>query len=174
MIEKKKEHSVFVCKYCGYKVYKWCGKCFSCNKWDSFEERKAIDKPKEIIKKTPLLTKRVITGEFEIFEEIWEERDHISYLSGFSLEKYKYSKFFVNCFAHILAKGKNHYHKFKLNKNNIVLLTPEEHYLFDFGTIEQRSKYEKELISLNICKHTWDDLYNLKKDLILQYNNQFK
>lgn len=40
-----KVKTVFVCQSCGYKVYKWAGKCPSCNQWNTFQEE-IVDKKK--------------------------------------------------------------------------------------------------------------------------------
>ena len=102
------------------------------------------------------MKKRKPTGELELFKEIWEERIHISFLSGTPI---KY--FDVKCFAHVLNKGK--YPKFRLNKDNIVLLTPTEHNLLDAGTQLARDKYAF------ITESNWEKITNLKEKLKLEY-----
>ncbi|MES3018161.1 MAG: hypothetical protein V4721_10290 [Bacteroidota bacterium] len=80
-----------------------------------------IDKPKKkyIFKKKP-------TGEKAVFEEIYEERPHASQVSGNPILYPTPSNF-----LHVLPKGKNKYPLFKLNKQNIILGTDDEHYLWD-------------------------------------------
>lgn len=34
-----KEKTVYVCSACGHQVSKWCGKCPSCNEWNTMEEK---------------------------------------------------------------------------------------------------------------------------------------
>lgn len=80
------------------------------------------------------MKKRKPTGEYELFKEIWGERPHISFLSGREL---KY--FDPRLFAHVIAKSKGE--QWRLNKDNIVLLHPEEHELLDVGTEEKRKMY---------------------------------
>ena len=98
-----------------------------------------------------------------MYYEIWQEREHISFLSGKSLESYFGTDYFRNMFAHVLAKGQNKYPRFKTYKKNIVLLTPYEHHLFDNGTIEQRQKYADE----TGCD--WGKLYDLMNGLKDEY-----
>lgn len=100
------------------------------------------------------------TGEYELFLKIWNEREHVSFLTGkrlidpFNNEIDPTSKFFVNCFAHVLSKKQHP--ALRLEKDNIVLLSPAEHYLWDFGTIKQREDYSED----------WYKLYNLRESLI--------
>jgi hypothetical protein len=97
-----------------------------------------------------------------MFRWIAESRELKSFLTNKTLPSI-HSRFFLNVFAHVLSKSQGKYHKFKLNPNNIVLLTPEEHYLYDMGTKEQREKYAKE----NKCD--WDRLFDLAKKLKQDY-----
>jgi hypothetical protein len=101
-------------------------------------------------------TKTKATGELDVFREIWKERKHVSFISGKPLKEFN-----VWCFAHVLSKGSSP--KFRLNKENIVLLTPKEHVLFDNGSHENREAYAK----ANSC--SWDELYELKDKLKSEY-----
>ena len=67
------------------------------------------------------------TGELAMFKEIWNERPHESEISGESLYGFD-----VWNFAHVLPKGS--YGKYRLNKDNIVLMTRDEHHVFDHQT----------------------------------------
>jgi hypothetical protein len=60
------------------------------------------------------------TGELALFKSIWNERPHVSELSGKQL-----GIFDIHCFHHILTKGA--YPEHRLNKENIVMLTRNEH-----------------------------------------------
>lgn len=64
------------------------------------------------------------TSQKKIFNEIWEERDHISELTGDVLMN-KNSQFWHWQFLHILPKGT--FPKMKTFKDNILLGTPNEH-----------------------------------------------
>ena len=33
-----KQKTMFVCQQCGYKTFRWLGKCPDCNNWNSFVE----------------------------------------------------------------------------------------------------------------------------------------
>lgn len=80
-------------------------------------------KPKKIKKRV-----KKKTGLKELFLEIWEEREHVSELSGKSLGHESSAWFF----AHIRSRGAAPH--LALNKDNIMLLTPEEHYQVDTNT----------------------------------------
>jgi len=77
----------------------------------------------------------------KLFMHVWNTRKHVSEISGKNLDTVPDFLFF-NCFMHILSKGK--YPKFKLSEKNIMLGTPLEHHLIDFGTEKERKEYEKE------------------------------
>jgi hypothetical protein len=155
----KKERPV-VCTSCGQekKIFYKSGKllervmlCYECNR-----KRK---------------NKRA-TGEKKIFDEIWEEREHVSFLSDrplvdpFGNVIHKSSSFYPNCFAHVLNKGK--YPHFRLKKENIVLLTPAEHFMLDQGTIQHRDNYAE----ATGCD--WGKIFELKERLIQQYEEEKK
>lgn len=60
----------------------------------------------------------------KIFNEIWEEREHVSQVSGEPLVGKSHPKWHWQ-FAHILPKSI--YGKMKCDKRNIYLVTIEEH-----------------------------------------------
>ena len=114
------------------------------------------------------------TSQRDLFLEIWERSEKVSFLSGkplAHLEVYKDAKdlggLFFSIFGHILSKGLNKYPKFKLYEPNIKLLHPEEHRLYDHGTISQRERYGKE----NNC--SWDKIYELEEQLKEEYKEKF-
>ena len=82
------------------------------------------------------------TGELDLFKSIWEERPHVSEISGKPLDEFWGTMLFVNCFPHLMNKGK--YPEIRLQKDCIALSTPYEHFLIDFGTEAMRKKYEQE------------------------------
>lgn len=107
------------------------------------------------------------TGERAFFDAIWSDREHFSWLSNLPLDKYKNSSLYVNMFAHILPKGG--YGKWRLKDKNIILLTPEEHRLFDQGTEEERQEYEYMMQQIGRpCR--WEELYELVKE----YKNDYR
>lgn len=93
------------------------------------------------------------------FEEILAERKLVSVLSDKSLECFMEKKSFrYSCCAHVLSKKK--YPELAYAKENIALLTPHEHLLYDMGTIEQREAYARE----NHCD--WSVLEKIKENLL--------
>ena len=150
-----KDKITYKCSKCGNVEPQWFGKCCKCNSFGTFNE--------DIFKKEPYSYKKKPTGEKVIFEEIWQERDKKSFLSGVDLRLFEDK--WVNLFAHVLAKGKAKYPKFKLYKKNIILLTPQEHMLLDHGTKEMRKKYAEEYLV------DWSRIQLLKLELIEEYKN---
>lgn len=69
------------------------------------------------------------TGEAELFLEIWNERPHVSQISGEPLGDEAHTYMFM----HILSK--KNYSRLRLDKNNIWLGTFDEHYILDHGTM---------------------------------------
>jgi hypothetical protein len=117
----------------GTETFKGCGKegflvnvtrklCAECNGRRLNVGKKIITS----IKKKP----RKPTGELEVFKEIWEERPHVSEVSGLTIYRFD-----IRCFSHILTKGA--YGRFRLKKDNILLVTPEEHNQWEFGDRSQ-------------------------------------
>ena len=100
-----------------------------------------------------------------VFLQIYTEADGLSFLTELYVRKPRK----IN-FAHVLAKGQNQYPKFIYYKRNIILLTEEEHFLLDHGSEEQREKYRADCQAQGFdCD--WDKLWELKKELIEEYNN---
>lgn len=75
--------------------------------------------------------RRKPSGEGAMFLEIWNERPHFSEISGDPLGEEPCAWMFL----HILNKKK--YPRYKLEKKNVALGTFDEHYILDFGTMEQ-------------------------------------
>ena len=78
--------------------------------------------------KPPKKQKKPKGEQKQMFMEIWEEREHVSELSGIHLGHLPNAWFF----AHILSKGSNPH--LKLVKENIMLVTQEEHWELDQNT----------------------------------------
>ena len=151
MIQQKKKK----CKCgCGREGYIWAkGMLKEC-----YHKQKPIIP----IKKTPLKRNYKPTGEGILFDTIIATREHKSFISGIKINNISHSNM-----AHVLNKKK--YPLFRLYEKNIVILHNSypylEHHLFDNGTEEQREKYAKEYGA------DWDKLYNLKEELLNEYNN---
>lgn len=112
-----------------------CGKSSSllilycpCGKYETYSKRSA--------------EKQGFDNQLEMFLWIWNHREHKSEISGRSLDTVP-EHLFLNMFSHILSKAMGKYPLFKLNEKNIALILPEEHSLWDSGTIQQRLDYEK-------------------------------
>lgn len=114
---------------------------------------------------------------FKVFQEILEERPHVSEISGKPLEYYlRNSNYFFSCFAHIIPKSaigcpiirdKQLKEQFlKLNKDNIMLVLPIEHVLLDQSSESQRKRYEEE----NYC--SFDIFYTKKEKLMQELKNK--
>lgn len=75
--------------------------------------------------------KRKKTGELQLFLEIWNERPHYSEVSGKALN-HDGDMPVVHYFSHLLPKSTHS--ELRLCKDNIMLMTPKEHYEWDFGS----------------------------------------
>lgn len=87
-------------------------------------------KPEKVEKKKvgPYRYKRKPTGELEIFLSIWAERPHVCQVCTDPIPEPTPTNF-----AHVIPKAQNKYPKFKLNKQNILILCPCCHRLWDQG-----------------------------------------
>jgi len=83
-------------------------------------------KEKVIKEKKAYKFKKEPTGEISVFEQIWRDRPHFSEVNGEPL-----GEFNVSLFAHILPKAQNKYPKFKLNPDNVLLMSFRQHFDFD-------------------------------------------
>jgi len=127
--------------------------------------------------------KRKKTGEAILFKEILSERELRSFISNADLRPYVNGVMHANMFAHVIPKNGSVRLNFaskaqkdellRLNKNNIVLLVPYEHQLFDHGTRKQREDYaaqkEKEGYIVD-----WEKLFELKEKLITEIQEIIK
>lgn len=95
------------------------------------------------------------TGELKLFKEIWDEREHKSEVDGWPI-----LKFDIWCFSHILPKGL--YPKYRLKKENIILITASQHY--DWGNCSYKLKELPE----------WKPVFELYETLKQKYNTEFK
>lgn len=88
---------------------------------------KPYPKPEKIVKtKKAYKYNRKPTGEKQIFLEIWNERPHSSQISNDHIPSPTPSNF-----LHVLPKALNKYPKLKLDKQNIILATEQEHHFWD-------------------------------------------
>lgn len=106
-------------------------------------------------------------SQIEVFHEIWDERPHISELSGESLEWVQVDSDLWRClFMHVL--NKNNWPLYRTYKKNILLGLPREHALIDTGTKDQREQYRIEKFNEGIVV-MWSVFYNLQYKLKKQY-----
>lgn len=120
-------------------------------------------KPEKVEKKKkPYKFKKKPTGEAKIFEEIWNERPHVSQISGEPIHE----PMPIN-FLHVLAKGQNKYPKFILNKQNIILGTDAEHHIWD-NARHLISKKNDETKYYN-----WKMMLELEESLKQQYKEKY-
>ena len=150
MIERKKK----VCKCgCGEEGYIYArGMLLDCDRRENPHKHGLSAKPKTASKVIKNHVKKP-TGEKALFEALWATREHVSFVSGLPVNP------IAHTFAHVLPKGL--YPKFRLYDKNIVFLTPEEHYEFDFGTATSRNK----------LSGNWGKLFNLAEELKKEYGN---
>ena len=126
-----------------------------------FHQYKRQEKNKPIVstsinsfKEKKIKAKSKASGQLALFKEIWNERAHVSELSGD-----KISMFDVFCFHHILTKAA--YPKFLLFKPNIIILTRAEHRMVHDHSFE-------DLIKKDIRWAEIERRYNILKTM---YNN---
>lgn len=75
------------------------------------------------------------TGELKIFRKIWEERPHACQVCGVSLPVFDHWNY-----AHCLSKGS--FNKFRLLKENIILMCRECHTQYDCGSTINDPKFQ--------------------------------
>lgn len=96
------------------------------------------------------------TGEMKLFQQIWDERPHVCFVSGDRLS------FSPSVFFHILGKGA--YAKYRLERKNILLVSPEYH--TDWHTMTRA-----ELLAKN---PDWQKVFDLYEELKIQYIKELK
>jgi len=101
-------------------------------------KRTTSDKSELKSTKSELLTSFGFNNQKEMFDFVWETREHICLFTGSNLDLVPKDRLHW-CFLHILRKGS--YTFWKLNPNNIVLGLPEFHVAADNFTEEERTKH---------------------------------
>ncbi len=122
----------------------------------SSQKREGYKKVKPLAhkKRKPILHRKKRTGELEIFQKIWAERDHRSQISGQHLGEEMSVWFMSHIVPKSIAPG------LRLDPRNIILKTPDEH-----ATWENK-------------KHTirddpkWKWIFELEEKLKIEYNNK--
>lgn len=103
-----------------------------------------------------------IKNQSELFNQIWEEREHISEISGRPLFNRRHMQW---QFSHTLPKGL--YPRLKLEKMNIILMLPEEHAFYEHFT-----ERDKEKPMYKDYKEQWDALFELRDSLKAKYHRE--
>ena len=126
MLYQRKKKTCVECGSLSY-IYarKMCQRCYG----------KTLKTKKPVKKVKPAFG---FISERELFFHIWRESDKTCRISGESLMKYLATDKFFNCFSHLLPKGL--YGLFRLNPLNVWLVSPDIHWLIDFGTQDDRDK----------------------------------
>jgi hypothetical protein len=107
------------CKICGIKSESEF--CFRHKPKRKLANNEGLKKSARTVKPTVRADKPKKNKDHLLFKEIWKERPHESEISGRRLGDEPLSVFF----HHILPKNK--YPEFRLDKENIILLTIDEH-----------------------------------------------
>lgn len=108
------------------------------------------------------------SGQADLFDQIWASEPHHSFISNLNLDRYDKDKgsrsdLYYHLFAHVLPKGK--YPELKLDKDDIVLLTPDEHHLYDAGTRVEREDYARNMETEGVVVD-WQRLYDKRMELL--------
>lgn len=101
--------------------------------------------------------------------------DKRSYVSRKHLRQFYGTKIWYSCFAHVLSKSMSKYPYFRYYAKNIVLLEPNEHFMWDQGTEEQRINYALDIEEKTNGNGTadWDRLKALETELKAEYKKYF-
>jgi len=97
---------------------------------------KAKQKPAKVyqVKRKPLKkVKKQPTGEYNVFLEIWDEREHVCVNCKQDLDRFvdeETGSPSPMLFSHIKSKGSRP--DLRLDKNNIELLCPDCHHIYEF------------------------------------------
>lgn len=94
-------------------------------------------------------------GEKHMYEDIWKQRPHVSFISGAPLRP-PTDPAWVSQFAHVIPKGRHP--KIKFLPEYVVLLTVDEHYAWDNMADDQRRRFYPYA--------DWDKLKDLKEELL--------
>lgn len=96
-----------------------------------------------------------------LFIALWVRSDKKCMISGRPLQEFWDTERFWSCFAHVLPKGA--YPNYKLNPENIWIVHPDIHALYDQGTEKQREE----------SGYDFAPLFAYKEALKQKYRNEF-
>ena len=108
-----------------------------------------------------------------IFKTLWDRLPKRSFISDIWLRDYAKTPLFNNCFAHVLSVKEYPY--FRMYYGNIILCTIGEKALWDQASEEALINYALDIEerSEGRCTARWDNVKELKKDLIVLYKKYF-
>lgn len=154
------------CKFCGEKFQKkrpldaFCKVMCQIAYQKEKDYAKVVFPPKnEKLKLIPKF-KLIPLKESEVFEQIWNESDKTSFVTGKLLSDPINARAWY--FSHVLPKGKAKYPMFKYYKPNIVLKEFNEHEIWEY---KQSSIIDNPL---------WKHVFELKEKLIEEYKEHLK
>jgi len=109
--------------------------------------------------------------QIELFRYCWETKMKRCFVSGQKLDRFDGGPLFISMFAHILRKSS--FKEWRLNPNNIVLLSPHYkgysiHHLFDNGSLDEILKFEEK------TGKSFQDLFEFERSCIQRYNQEFR
>lgn len=155
-IKRKKK----VCKKCQKERYIYArGMCQICyakeQAWKT--HKKHPNAPKKVVSKPAY----GFTSQKDLFDWLWAQHDKKCPISKENLSKFEGRRLYWSCFAHILPKGL--YTKYKLNPDNIMIVHPDVHTLYDQGTEEQRMASGWDFSPLFKARERLKQKYNLNE-----------
>lgn len=122
-----------ICHHCNSKgVLNFKGVCTECTYRKNHGGRSRQEVYRDRQRSKPLKKKKV-TGEYDLFVEIWNERPHVCANCKTKIE-FRSRREFVKKFSHVKSKGA--YPELRLDKNNIEINCDICHDIWEFGDRE--------------------------------------
>lgn len=157
-----------ICKGCNLPKYLFGhGYCEGCYKKNRGKRILSKGIEKKVAQKAPKAKKIKSTGELDVFNQIWDERRHTSQVWPHKPLFPKGHKLWLNQFSHVCPKGL--YEAGRLDKENIVLKTPDEHTLWE----HHKDKIFNQETGEMILPH-WERVVDLYNKLRIIYNEKYK
>lgn len=154
-IKRKKK----ICERCERERYIFAdGMCLECNKIEKYSPPARSPLKAKAPKTKPAYG---FASQVELFNDLWKKSDKRCPVSDRDLSLLEHTADYWSCFAHILPKGK--YTRYKLNPDNIMIVHPEVHKLFDQGTIRQQQQSGWDFSPLHIKRAELLQKYNQNK-----------
>ena len=119
---------------------------------------------KQLLKLADTFKKLGFESELEVFEFILMRRPLKSFVSEECLKWTQNTSFRFSIFAHVLPKGQGKFPNYRLNPDNIILLTPLQHQDWD------QNKTKSQLLEQN---SNWQNVFDLYKELEIKYKKKY-